>query len=294
MQVLRDAPCLDVLPSMRSKLRTRNGPAVCSVLVGTTMPLRAALRFTPLVAALLLVACEAPERPVATRAPATFGPAPEAAPPRPPAVSSSIERLGFSVRAGPHGLVIVAIDLDGPAAQAGTRVGDVVLGVNGAAPASAAELQRLVAAAQQGIELQLHRRGAPHQVAIRLADPAQDPQGAAAWTSFGLQVRDLTDSARRALGVTHGVMVTKVRAPADRTRILPGDVIIAVDRQEVQGTEDFGRLAERAAARRSGAVGLLVKRADADLFITFEPGEAGLPAEDRYRRRAPRDTPLRT
>lgn len=227
---------------------------------------------------------------------ATSAPAPQAAPalPPPPAASSSIARLGFSVRAGPHGLVIVAIDLDGPAAQAGTRVGDVVLGVNGATPASAAELQRLVGAAQQRIELQLHRRGAPHQVAIRLADPAQDPEGAAAWTSFGLQVRDLTESARRALGVTHGVMVTKVRAPADRTRILPGDVIVAVDREAVQGAEDFGRLAERAATRRSGAVGLLVKRADADLFITFEPGEAGLPAEDRYRRRAPRDTPLRT
>jgi S1-C subfamily serine protease len=256
------------------------------------MLLRAALRLSPFVAALLLAACEAPEPPAGAGAAATSAPAPRAAPalPRANADSSSIERLGFSVRAGPHGLVIVAIDLDGPAAQAGTRVGDVVLGVNGATPASAAELQRLVGAAQQGIELQLHRSGAPHRVAIRLADP----DAAGAWTSFGLQVRDLTESARRALGVTHGVMVTKVRAPADRTRILPGDVIIAVDREKVQGAEDFGRLAQRAAARRSGAVGLLVKRADADLFITFEPGEAGLPAEDRYRRRAPRDTPLRT
>lgn len=251
------------------------------------MPLRDAFRLSPLLA-ILLLACEAPEPPVEARPVSTFIPAPGAGPALPglPAVAALIERLGFSVRAGPHGLVIVAIDLDGPAAQAGTRVGDVVLGVNGAAPADAAELQRLVAAARLGVELQLHRRGAAHQVAIRLVP--EDAEGAAAWTPFGLQVRDLTDAARSALGVTHGVMVTKVRAPANRTRILPGDVIIAVDRQEVRDAAGFARLAERAAARGSGAVGLLVKRADADLFVPLESGEANYP------RRAPRDTPLRT
>lgn len=256
------------------------------------MPPRAALRLSPLLA-ILLFACGAPEPPVEARPASTFVPAPGAGSlPRLPAVAALIERLGFSVRAGAHGLVIVAIDLDGPAAQAGTRVGDVVLGVNGAAPADAAELQRLVSAARQGVALQLHRRGAAHQVAIRLSP--DDAEGAAAWSPFGLQVRDLTDAARSALGITHGVMVTRVRAPANRTRILPGDVIVAVDRQKVQGAEDFGRLAERAAARKSGAIGLLVKRADTDLLITLEPGEANLPAEDGYRRRVPRDTPLRT
>ena len=88
------------------------------------------------------------------------------------------------------------------------------------------------------------------------------------WTAFGLQVRDLPESAREALGVTHGVMVLQVREPANRTRILPGDVIVAVDRRQVQNAEEFGRMATQ---RRDGAAGLLVRRTDADLFIAVEP-----------------------
>jgi hypothetical protein len=97
--------------------------------------------------------------------------------------------------------------------------------------------------------------------------PAEEPV-VPLWTALGLQVRDLPDSARDALGVTHGVMVIQVREPANRTRILPGDVIIAVDRREVQSAEEFGRIATQ---RREGAVGLLVRRTDADLFIAVEP-----------------------
>lgn len=253
--------------------------------------------------ALLLAACEAPERPAAEARPTTaFVPTPAVA-----AASGVVERLGFSVRRGPLGFVIVAIDLDGPAAQAGTRIGDVVVAVNGAPPADLPELQRLVKAAAAAVQLDLRRRGTAHQVAIRLADPVRAAEGT--WTALGLQVKDLPDSARNALGVRGGVMVTRIRAPADRTRILPGDVIVAVDRESVQGAEAFARLAERAVERKAAAVGLLVKRADADLFIALEPGDPGAGSygageasrgggaprpEERFRRRAPTDTPLRT
>jgi S1-C subfamily serine protease len=104
--------------------------------------------------------------------------------------------------------------------------------------------------------------------------PPEPPAVAPLWTSFGLQVRDLPASAREALGISHGVMVTQVRAPADRTRILPGDVIVAVDRREIQTAEEFGRIAAAHAGRRPVAVGFLVKRTDADLFIAVEPASA--------------------
>lgn len=111
---------------------------------------------------------------------------------------------------------------------------------------------------------------------------------AAAWTDFGLQVQDLPDSARSALGLSHGVMVIRVRAPADRTRILPGDVIVSVDQTEVRSAEEFGRLAER----RRGVVGVVVRRNDADLFITL-PMPGARPASPGPSRR-PTGTPQRT
>ncbi|HYE38891.1 MAG TPA: PDZ domain-containing protein [Ramlibacter sp.] len=91
------------------------------------------------------------------------------------------------------------------------------------------------------------------------------------WTSLGLQVREAPESARRALGIEHGVMVMRVRPPASRTRILPGDVIVEVNLARFRGLEEFNRLVQ---AQR-GAVALLVRRTDADLYITMDPaGEA--------------------
>jgi hypothetical protein len=95
-------------------------------------------------------------------------------------------------------------------------------------------------------------------------------------------------------------MVTNVRSPADRSRILPGDVIVGVNQTPVRSLEEFHRLLAEPVV---GALGLLVRRADADLYISLEagPGNAArggsappLPDESFKRRRSPRDTPLRT
>jgi serine protease Do len=138
-----------------------------------------------------------------------------------------------------------------------------------------------------------------------LAAPSgQEPSAVAeaaegSWTSVGLQVREVPQAALRALGVAYGVMVTKVRAPADRSRILPGDVIVGVNLTPVRSMEDFNRLVSEPAA---GALGLLVRRADVDLYIALEQGfgnasrGGGTPPlpDESFKRRSPTGTPLRT
>jgi S1-C subfamily serine protease len=263
-----------------------------------------AARFLLLAALAFLAACEAPEHAVADLRSVTLPEAPREQPapaPRGP-VSAVIEALGISVRVGAHGLTVVAMDLDGAAAQAGVLIGDVVLGVGGKPAPSPAALLKLVDEAGTGFDLQLHSGGAARQVAVKLS--GRSAEEAAAWTPFGLQVRDLPDSARKALGVVQGVIVAKVRAPADRTRILPGDVIVAVDGEKVKDAAQFARLAQE---RGTAAVGLLVRRVDSDLFIALEPagparatgsGDAsrggGAPREERYKWRPSTGTPLRT
>lgn len=210
--------------------------------------------------ALWFAGCEAPQEPVAaTRVVAV--PAPEAAPApgHPPVargrVTGFIEPLGVTVRRGPDGLLVIALDLDAPGALAGLRVGDVVAGVGGTPARDPAHLERLLGQAQGAPKLEVRREGALLEVSVKPAEAEQ-----AAWTPFGLQVRDLPASAREALGLSNGVMVVKVRAPADRTRILPGDVIVAVGDDQVRDAEEFRRLA---AGRHAPAVGLHVRRADA-------------------------------
>lgn len=92
----------------------------------------------------------------------------------------------------------------------------------------------------------------------------------AAWSPLGIQVRDVPEAARRALGVEHGVMVVRLRPPASRTRLLPGDVIVGVNLARFSGIQEFNRLVDEA---QRGAVALLVRRSDADLYITLEASE---------------------
>jgi membrane-associated protease RseP (regulator of RpoE activity) len=129
---------------------------------------------------------------------------------------------------------------------------------------------------------------------------ARQEAGGAIWTSLGLQVREVPQAALKALGVSSGVMVTRVRSPADRSRILPGDVIVGVNQTPVRSLEEFSQLVSEQAA---ATVGLLVRRADSDLYIALDTGLGNaprgassppLPDESFKRRRSPIDTPLRT
>jgi serine protease Do len=147
----------------------------------------------------------------------------------------------------------------------------------------------------------LPRTAASQQAMHPGASPAARPEAIGAiWTPLGLQVREVPQAALKALGVSAGVMVTSVRSPADRSRILPGDVIVGVNQTPVRSLEEFSQLVSE---QGTGTVGLLVRRVDADLYIALDtgPGNASrgtgsppLPDESFRRRRSPTNTPLRT
>jgi len=106
-----------------------------------------------------------------------------------------------------------------------------------------------------------------------------------AWTPLGLQVKEVPQAALKALGVAYGVMVTKIRAPADRSRILPGDIIVGVNQTRIRSVEEFNSLI---AHQTHGIFGLLVRRADADLYISLDipekPFKTPWPARDKLLR----------
>jgi hypothetical protein len=123
------------------------------------------------------------------------------------------------------------------------------------------------------------------------------PGPVAAWSPLGLQLEEVPATARTALGVRYGVMVTRVREPAARSRILPGDVIVRVNEAPVRSLEEFNRELRRLASEKpSEAIGVFVRRADADLYITLRPGTAGGVRPDQIfkERRRPTGTLLST
>jgi serine protease Do len=96
---------------------------------------------------------------------------------RPAEEPAKADKLGLSVRplgaeerknAATEGYLLVE-DVDGPAAQAGVRPGDVILGVNGKPVKSVAELRNATANAQKTVAILLERAGTQHFVPIRIS-----------------------------------------------------------------------------------------------------------------------------
>ena len=197
------------------------------------------------------------------------------------AAANPAQVLGVAVRNGIGGVTIVGMDLDGPAAAAGALVGDFITAVNGTSVSSEQQLADLLtAAALSGhVTLELWRQGEPREAAIAV-QAAQEDDGPGA---LGLHVRELPEATLKALGVAYGVMVTKVRGIATKSRLLPGDVIVAVNRTKIHSLDEFNRLV---GGTQNGVVSLLVRRADADLYISLDP-RGGRPA-------GATGTPLRT
>jgi membrane-associated protease RseP (regulator of RpoE activity) len=220
---------------------------------------------------LALAGCESPQRPLppSTR-PVVISPAPAAQNP----ATTVLQRLGVAVRSTTDGALIVALDLDGPAAQGGAQIGDLIVGVNGTAVASPAELHKALADAPAGaLQLDLLHGGQARQVAVAEVSETS-------WNALGLQVREVPSATLKALDVPYGLMVTKVRSPANRTRILPGDVIVGVNQTRFHSQEEFNKLL---AARSGGMLALLVRRLDADLYIAFGAGSGGSLRGDTFK-----------
>lgn len=93
---------------------------------------------------------------------------------------------------------------------------------------------------------------------------------------LGLELTTLPPGARAALGVSCGVMVTRVGGRARTTRLLPGDIIVSVGDSPVRDPLDFARLV---AEKHGGAIALLVRRSDADLYVTL-PALGRVPQPD--------------
>jgi S1-C subfamily serine protease len=109
--------------------------------------------------------------------------------PEPPPGSESVEKstpdsvvpatIGVFVAPASAGVVVAAMEDDGPAAQAGMRVGDVVQRYNGVSVLDTRQFYRLVLDSVPGsrAELELLRDGAAIRVAVPVREADTAPRG---------------------------------------------------------------------------------------------------------------------
>ena len=175
----------------------------------------------------------------------------------------------------PKGVLILGLDPQGPAAQAGLRVGDVVLTANGQAIRTPDDLPVMVTMAQPGeaLRITLWRDGQQQATLVTLGDAEVKPaapvakaasshadQRADAATPLGLVLRDERNKARRGAAP---VVVEAAHGASLEAGLARGDVLLAVNGDAVQDAAH----ARRALASAGPYVALLVERRGERAFI---------------------------
>ncbi len=178
-----------------------------------------------------------------------------------------------------HGAEITILDHDAPAGQAGLKLHDVIVDVNGQAIDGAEQLKGMLHAMPPGKKLQLviNRDGAEQEVTVQLADRRKVQEEArerlntfgssdGAGNGFvaggggdipsgfhlpfgsslhvGAMVEPLTAQMADFLGVQNGVMIKSVarKSSADAAGLKVHDVVLAVGGEQVATTSDWERL----------------------------------------------------
>jgi serine protease Do len=181
-----------------------------------------------------------------------------------------------------NGVVVVQVEPGSPAEKAGLQVGDVILNYNGTTLEEANLLPRLVGNTKPGqqAKLEISRAGERQTITATVGEmpsqtervaSAQKP-GAGTPSKLGLSVRELQPEERKKLGVDYGVVVVDVAqgAPAARTPIRRGDVIVAVNQARFKSIEEFEKLISE--QQKGETVALLVRRGESALYVPMEVG----------------------
>ena len=184
----------------------------------------------------------------------------------------------------PAGALVSSVEKGSPAEKAGIEAGDVILKFDGKNVTSSEDLPRLVGASKPGAKAvaQLLRNKATRDVTVvigempeeaRSAQRQQQRRGPAAkplpesLSNLGMTLSEPTAEQRTQLKITGGVLVEDAQAAAARAGIRRGDIILAINNQDVKSLEQFGQMMGQ--FEKGRVVALLVRRGANALYIPF-------------------------
>ncbi len=180
--------------------------------------------------------------------------------------------------AEPRGALISKVEKDGPAAQAGLQPSDIILKFNGKAVMESKDLPTVVAATKPGtkVDVQIWRKGKTVDVPVVVGEMPIDrtamndaQQNARKSDRLGLDLVELTPEQKNQVQTDHGLVVTGVgEGPAAQVGIMRGDVILALNAQNIESVAQFEKLVSKIPKGKD--VALLVWRGGNSVFITMK------------------------
>jgi len=164
------------------------------------------------------------------------------------------------------GVLVNQVLADGPAAQAGIRRGDILLTLGGKVVRGVRELQLLVASTQAGetVAVEVLRDGKRQTLQVRVA-PQEASSAAATPPANQDQAFGINVVAEPGSGVQ--VVAVDPTGPAAQAGVQPGDLILAVNQEEVPDLTSYNRAVKR--AQKSSNVVLLIQRDQMTLYVAF-------------------------
>jgi len=177
-----------------------------------------------------------------------------------------------------EGALVSGVEPDAPADAAGVQAGDVILSFNGQPITRRSDLPRLVGETRPGTSapMEVWRKGKRLTLTVTVAQ-MQDASTAAADTpaagtenALGLTVEPVPPEQLRELRIRGGVRVTQAEGQGARAGIASGDIILAINNNDISTPRQFVTLANR--LDKSRVAGLLIRRGDATLWVAVRPG----------------------
>ncbi|WP_431258011.1 DegQ family serine endoprotease [Roseateles chitinivorans] len=180
----------------------------------------------------------------------------------------------------PEGALVANVEDNGPAAKAGLRSGDVILGFKGQRIVSSGDLPALVDQSLPGdkVDIDVWRSGKRETITATLGDANEKGaklakgggEADADHAKLGLALRPLQPEERRQLGTRDGLLIQEVGegSAAARAGVRPGDVLLAVNGTPVQSLDQV-RSAVKGAEK---SVALLVQRGGDKIFVPVRIG----------------------
>ena len=184
------------------------------------------------------------------------------------------------------GALIAEVMADSPAAKAGLKRGDIIVGFNGDQVRDSSELPRLVATLPPGTaaSVEILREGNALSVPVVLGTLQEEGARAEAKVkpseveaSLGLRVEPITPDIASSLKLedTDGVVISGVEAsgPAAEAGLRRGDVVREINRLPIRDLDDYE--AATTNLKTDSAVLILVQRRGNNHYVAIKPEKAG-------------------
>lgn len=174
------------------------------------------------------------------------------------------------------GTLVADVSEGSPAEKAGLQRGDVIIEFDGKEVNEPSQLRNMVANTPPGEtkELKIIRESEARTLKVTIGElPTETEKIPTAYENAlnGIAVQNLTPEIYRQLNLPakmRGVVVTDIESgsPAEAT-LMPGDIIIEIDRKAVTNTDDYRNIASQ--IKTDKIITVLVYRKGSTLFVTI-------------------------